>query len=100
MPSIDSPGLMFMPFTPMVSRPIGRASASSHLIALPAEETMITFWPSLTRLHRDELVVIAQVDGDDAVSAAAVVGLDGGLLDHAVLGREHQELVGARTPWC
>ena len=49
MPRHASPGLMSMPLTPIVSRPIGRASDSSHLMALPAVETIITFSPVMTR---------------------------------------------------
>ncbi len=39
-----------MPFTPIVSRPIGRASDSSHLMALPELETIMIFSPGCTRL--------------------------------------------------
>ena len=38
-----------MPRTPIVSRPIGRAWLSSHLMALPWLETIMTFSPGFTR---------------------------------------------------
>ncbi len=44
--------------------------------------------------HRNQLVVVAHVDGDDAVPTAAVVRLDGRLLHHAVSRGEQQVLVG------
>ena len=44
--------------------------------------------------HGDELVGIAQVDGDEAVEAHVLVRVEGRLLDHAMRGREQQVLVG------
>ena len=39
-------------------------------------------------------VVVSQIDGDQAITAAAVVSAHHGLLDHAALGGKHQVLVG------
>ena len=44
--------------------------------------------------HGDELVGIAQVDGDEAVGAHVLVRVERRLLDHAMRGREQQVLVG------
>ena len=49
MPSTLAMGGTFMPRTPMVSRPMARTSPSSHMMALPALDTMSTFSPGATR---------------------------------------------------
>ena len=45
-------------------------------------------------LHGDELVIVLQVDGDEAVAAGAVVLVHGGLLHVALSRGEHEELLG------
>ena len=82
-----------MPRTPLVSRPIARASSSWKRTAWPACETIRMSSSRVDAAHGDELVVVADVDRDDAVGLdRRVVGLELGLLDHAVAGREDEVL--------
>ena len=47
--------------------------------------------------HPDQFVAVAEVDGDEALATRLVVLAEGRLLDLAVLGGEHQEVVGGEV---
>ena len=82
-----------MPRTPVVSRPIARASDSAKRTVSPARETMIISSSGVDGADGQQLVVVADVDRDDPVGFdRRVVGLQLGLLDGAVAGREHEVL--------
>ena len=57
-----------MPLTPLVLRPIGRASDSLKRMAMPlggGQHDLVAF---LGDRHVDHLVVLAQFDGDDSAA--------------------------------
>ena len=95
--SSSSSPLKRMPVTPEVARPIGRSASS---VAVKRTDIALRLTSSRsssadTSRRRDQLVaaavlVLAQVDGDQAAGAVRVVLGEPGLLDQAALGGEHQ----------
>ena len=83
-----------MPFTPLVLRPIGRASASLKRIAMPLAVARTISSPVLVIAHVDQLIVFLELDGDDAALERPAVGLQLGLFHEALARGHHQVVVG------
>ena len=83
-----------MPFTPLVLRPIGRASDSLKRMAMPLGRGQHDFVARLGDDHVDQLVVFAELDGDDAALHRPAVLLQRRLLHQARARGHHQEMVG------
>ena len=68
--------------------------ADRHAVARHLEEVVV----ARRGHHPDQLVAVAQVDGDEPLAARLVVLAQGRLLDLAERRGEHQELVGRELP--
>ena len=83
-----------MPRTPAASRPMARTSVSLKRMVMPLRVTTKMSSSPDVATTRDQLVAVAQVDGDEALPAGLVVLAEGGLLHLALRGGEEQVLVG------
>ena len=94
----SSPARSCMPRTPAASRPIGRTSVSAKRMAMPMPGDHEDVVVAAGGDHADQLVAVAQVDGDEPLPAGLVVLGEGGLLDLPGLGGEQQVPVGRELP--
>ena len=87
----------FMPRTPAAVRPIGRTSSSLKRIVMPLRLTMKMSSPPPVSMTLHQLVAVAEVEGDEAVAPARVVGVERRLLDRALAGGEEQEALAGEV---